>query len=187
MSKASRVGTLLMASVLLSSGCYGPFYLTRKVWEWNGQVGGKWANEVVYIVMAHIIPVYGIAGLADAVIFNSIEFWGGANPMAPTAKDGSSVQTKQIARGDDEARVSKISGPEGEQLLIEQFHKGEPSGTLRVAQINGVTTGTDAEGNVLFTAKTLEDGSVVVNDAKGIQVASHSPEDVAKLQKVALQ
>ncbi len=186
MSRASRMGTLLMAGVLLSSGCYGPFYLTRKVWEWNGQVGGKWANEVAFIVM-HIIPVYGIAELADGVIFNSIEFWGGANPMAPTAKDNTTVQTKQIARGDDQARVSKISGPEGEQLLIEQFHKGEPAGTLRVLQMDGVTTGVDAQGNTLFTAKTLEDGSVVVNDAKGIQVASHSPEDVAKLQKVALQ
>lgn len=186
MSKASRVGSLLMASLLLSSGCYGPFYLTRKVWEFNGQVGGKWANEVVFIAM-HIIPVYGVAELADGIIFNSIEFWGGTNPMAPTAKDETSVQTKQIARGDDAARVSKISGPDGEQLLIEQFHKGEPAGTLRVAQIDGVTTGTDAQGNVLFTAKTLEDGSVVINDAKGIQVAKHSPEDVAKLQKVAIQ
>ncbi len=186
MSRATRVGSLLLAGALFSSGCYGPFYLTRKVWEWNGQVGGKWANEVAYLVLTWL-PVYGIAGLADAVIFNSIEFWGGENPMAPTAKDGTSVQTKQIARGDAEARVTKISGPDGEQLVIEQFQHGQPTGTLRVFQRDGMTMGVDGQGNTLFSAKTHEDGSVVINDAKGLQVASYSSEDVERLQKVAVR
>ena len=186
MSKASRLGSVLMAGVLLSSGCYGPFYLTRKVWEWNGKVGGKWANEVAFLVM-YFIPVYGIAGLADGVIFNSVEFWTGSNPMGPTAKNGTSVQTKEIARGDDSARVTKISGPDGEQLMIEQFSHGQPAGTLRVFQKDGMTVGVDQAGSTLFTARTQTDGSIVINDAKGTQVASYSSDDVARLHKVAVR
>jgi hypothetical protein len=186
MSKASRVASLLMAGALFSSGCYGPFYTVRKVWEFNGQIGGKWANEVGFLVMS-FCQVYSIAGLADSIIFNSLEFWTGDNPMAPTAKDGTSIQTKQIARGDSEARLTKISGPEGEQLVIEQFKNGEPAGTLRVFQRDGMTVGVDAQGQTLFTAKTQEDGGVVINDARGLQVSSYSPDDVAKLQKVAVR
>jgi hypothetical protein len=34
-----------------------------------------------------IIPVYGIAYLGDIIIFNSIEFWGGENPISPPPAD----------------------------------------------------------------------------------------------------
>ena len=32
-----------------------------------------------------ILPAYTIATLGDALIFNSIEFWGGENPIKETA------------------------------------------------------------------------------------------------------
>jgi hypothetical protein len=38
-------------------------------------------NEVVFLAF-HIVPVYEVAYVADALVLNSIEFWSGANPVA---------------------------------------------------------------------------------------------------------
>src|SRR5688572_9280960 len=98
MRKPHRMAVALLAVGMMAGGCYGPFHLVRKVWKWNGEVSdNKWVVEVVYLLTAHLIPVYGIAGLADAIIFNSVEFWTGENPLADDmAKD----DTRRISRGD---------------------------------------------------------------------------------------
>jgi hypothetical protein len=82
--KGALAGVLCAA--MLTASCYGPFNLTRRVHHWNGEVGGKWAQEGVFLVFI-ILPVYGIATLADAVIFNSVEFWTGDNPIDPPGMD----------------------------------------------------------------------------------------------------
>lgn len=67
-------------------GCYGPFRLTSKLHHWNGQVSQKkFVNELVFLGMC-IIPAYEICILGDGLIFNSIEWWGGRNPIS--MKDG---------------------------------------------------------------------------------------------------
>lgn len=77
---------LLVASVPSLTGCYGPFWLTTKLHNWNGQVSNKkFVNELVFLGFT-ILPAYGICLLGDALIFNSIEFWGGNNPIS--MKDG---------------------------------------------------------------------------------------------------
>jgi len=81
--KAATLASLLLLGSL-SSGCYGPFNLTRNLHHWNGSIENKWGREGVFLVLA-IIPVYGICMLGDAIIFNSIEFWGGENPIKPSA------------------------------------------------------------------------------------------------------
>lgn len=63
------------------SGCYGSFTVTKKLYNWNGSVGDKFVNTAVMWVM-FIIPAYEIAGAADLLIFNTIEFWTGKNPVA---------------------------------------------------------------------------------------------------------
>lgn len=82
LKSAALVGALMLGS--LTAGCYGPFQLTKNLHNWNGKVDGKWAQEGVFLVMV-IVPVYGICMLGDALIFNSIQFWGGENPIKPTA------------------------------------------------------------------------------------------------------
>jgi len=73
--------TGILAAALLVSGCYGPFNLTRKLHQWNGEVSeNKWAVEIVFLALVWA-PVYGLAGLGDGLIFNTIEFWGGENPI----------------------------------------------------------------------------------------------------------
>ena len=77
---AALAGLLIVGS--LTSGCYGPFNLTKNLHHWNGTIENKWGQEGMFLVLA-IIPVYGICMLGDAIIFNSIEFWGGENPIKP--------------------------------------------------------------------------------------------------------
>lgn len=67
-------------------GCYGKFALTRKVYALNGEVRDKFLRSGLTWVFL-IVPVYGIAGLADFVVFNTIEFWNGKNPVAEGEKD----------------------------------------------------------------------------------------------------
>ncbi|MCE1200094.1 MAG: DUF3332 domain-containing protein [Marinilabiliales bacterium] len=80
------VAICLLAGMSISlSGCYGSFSLTRKLYNWNGTVGGKLANEAVFLVL-NIIPVYGVTTFVDAVLLNSVEFWTGSKALA--LKDG---------------------------------------------------------------------------------------------------
>lgn len=80
MRQARRMGGILLATSLFVSGCYGPFNLTRQLHTWNGQLGDKYVNELVFLGLA-ILPVYAGAVIGDAVLFNSIEFWTGRNPV----------------------------------------------------------------------------------------------------------
>lgn len=173
MRRRSGIIAVMLAVGLATGGCYGPFQLTRNLHKWNGQVGSKWANEATFIVLAWL-PIYGIATLADALVFNAIEFWGGENPIKPSAASPQ-TRTKRIARQDAEAVLTRTIGAEGEQWLIEQYQHGQAAGALRIQQRDGRTVGTDAAGQVLFTAQTLADGSIVVSDASGRDIARHAP------------
>ena len=168
---------VVLALGMVTSGCYGPFRLTKKLHTWNGQVGGKWANEGAFILLAWL-PVYGVVALADAILFNSIEFWGGQNPIADS---NTAPKTKRIVRRDAEAVLTRLAGPAGPELVIEQYQFGQAAGTLRIQQHDGMTVGLDGQGKTLFTATTLADGSVLVRDAAGKQVAMHSPEEMQRL------
>ena len=86
MRKSGKWGWLAGAA-LLAVSCMGPFNMTKSVHHRNNNVGdpastgGKWANEGVFLACV-IIPVYGFTMLADAVVFNSVEFWTGKNWIA---------------------------------------------------------------------------------------------------------
>ena len=76
---------LLAAMAPLALSCYGHFPLTRAVYRMNGDVGKslgedqtarKLVQSVVMWVLV-IIPVYGVAIVADVVVLNLIEFWTG--------------------------------------------------------------------------------------------------------------
>jgi hypothetical protein len=82
----TRVLAGVLCLSIFASGCYGPFNLTRSLHHWNGTVvENEWGQEGIFLLLA-IFPVYGLCMLGDAIIFNSIQFWGGDNPIsAPVA------------------------------------------------------------------------------------------------------
>lgn len=87
MLPALALGVAACVAVPTLQGCYGAFAATKKVYKWNGTVGDKWVNSIVMVAL-NIIPVYQIAGVADILILNTVEFWTGSNPLA--MKDGES-------------------------------------------------------------------------------------------------
>lgn len=78
-----KVITALTGCILLA-GCTGPFALTKKVHTWQTGFEEKWVDEAAFLGCV-ILPVYSLCTLGDAVIFNSIEFWTGDNPMNTAA------------------------------------------------------------------------------------------------------
>lgn len=74
-----------LAGSLMLGSCIGSFNLTTKLLGWNKQISNKFVNELVFVAF-WILPVYEVSGLADLLVLNSIEFWGGQNPVAKGKK-----------------------------------------------------------------------------------------------------
>lgn len=78
--KMGAIAALLCGSICLSS-CMGSFTLSKMVLDVNQTItGNKYVNNLLFWVLGY--PCYGIATFADAVLFNTIEFWTGSNPIA---------------------------------------------------------------------------------------------------------
>ena len=79
-----RTTALLLALAMLSTtslGCIGHFGLSGKVREFNLETTeDRWGREILFVCL-YIIPVYPFAGMLDILIFNSVEFWTGENPI----------------------------------------------------------------------------------------------------------
>lgn len=89
-----------LALLALTTGCFGPMNATGRLKTWNQEIENRWAGEGVYILLR--IPyggVYTIFALGDLLIFNSIEFWGGENPIEPV-----SLERRMAVKALDERR-----------------------------------------------------------------------------------
>ncbi len=78
--KRLGLGMAMLALTTVMSGCYGQFALVHTLYKANGSVENKWARSGLTALMV-ILPVYGLAGLGDVIIFNPIEFWSHVNPI----------------------------------------------------------------------------------------------------------
>ena len=77
----ATVMSICLIGILMQTGCYGSFELTKKVYEWNGSIEDKFVRSIVFFALC-VIPVYQIAAFVDAVFLNLIEFWSGSNPIS---------------------------------------------------------------------------------------------------------
>jgi len=108
MKKHARLISITLVSALLLislSGCFGNFALTRKAYQFNESVGDKWVQQVVFWIM-NIVPVYYAAGVLDVVLFNTVEFWTGSNPV--TMNPGQEViKYAATENGDFQIKISQ--------------------------------------------------------------------------------
>ena len=182
MSRSARLIAPLLGLVLFAGGCFGPFNLTRRLYLWNKDIGTKWETEMVFLLLT-ILPVYGTCVSADALIFNSMEFWTGDNPVDPPYRkaEAPASQERRIARADGDVRLRFTTLPVGARLQIEQFLKGAPAGSWTLEPDGNRMVGRDADGRILFAATTLADGSVFIEDGAGHPVALYSADQVRQL------
>jgi len=133
----TAVVALTLVSSIAFTSCIGSFGLTNKLYSWNNSLGDKWTNEIVFLAFC-ILPVYEICLFADAVVFNTLEFWTGNNPIAAgeikqiqgenglytveTTENGYNISNEQgnemSLRYDQESKTwSSVAGEEETQLI----------------------------------------------------------------------
>lgn len=151
--------SVVALGLVASSGCFGSFQLTRKVYNWNASVSSdKFVTELVFLGL-NIVPVYSVAALADAVFANSVEFWTGTNPVA----------SARTLRPDGTALVQHAeTTADGKTLTIDEVKDGETLSTTTISVPNAqesVTVSTRYKDGrtVTKTISRQADGTITLN------------------------
>jgi len=169
--KLTTACAVLAGSVVLTS-CIGSFALTNKVLDWNKQLtNNNFVNELIFIGL-HIIPVYEVSILADALVINSIEFWSGDNPVAVgTVKEVKGENGKYLVKTTEEGY--SITKEDEENPIELKFDKETQSWNVisngesyEIMKMNG-------NGTVDLN---MQNGSYmnVSTDAQGVMAARHT-------------
>lgn len=165
----------LILAVMISTigGCYGSFTLVQKVHKWNGTFGGKFVNELGFLVL-NIVPVYGVAAFIDVIVLNSIEFWTGKNPSSSSNDTIVPLDENNslTLRGSDRAVVLTSKTDKG---TVQYVFEKSPDGTLVK----------DLAGKVLARCVMTETGSMRVYDGSGAFVAECSASRIQALAETA--
>ena len=111
----------VVSSILLSTGCIGHMALTEKVKKGNlSLTENRWGREGIFLGF-NIFYVYRISSLLDLVVFNSIEFWSGENPLnQKSAMADIPKETVEKIFGETDvhlAQVERINATEAKMYL----------------------------------------------------------------------
>jgi hypothetical protein len=135
---------LATAAMMNMAACYGSFGLTKKVYKFNGSLGGPLIKSIVFWALL-ILPVYEIAFVADFFILNVLEALTGSNPLAQGEK--------RVIEKDGVTAV--LSSPRPGVVVIES------QGMIMEANESGAII-TDQAGQTVATITTNEDGSATM-------------------------
>ncbi len=80
---ASRAMALLCV-LALSTACLGPNHATGRLARFNDDIDNRWAKQGTFMVL---LPGYLLFSLSDNLVFNSIYWWTGNNPVDPPADE----------------------------------------------------------------------------------------------------
>lgn len=166
--KHLKVAALFMAGCLLTSSCVGSFSLFNRLAQWNKNATEyKAVNELIFLIIS---PAYAVCTMVDALVFNSIEFWGGKNPIAANqvgktqqvlGEDGVYYAVKTLKDG------YEITKPTGEKLVFVYNQKNDSWNWMENGQTKEILRFND-DGTV---KASLPDGShmdVTLNES-GVQ------------------
>jgi Domain of unknown function (DUF3332) len=163
----------LVASIVViaffATGCTGPFELTHKVYNWQTSQSDKWSDELCFLLVT-LIPIYSIAMLADAIVFNSIEFWTGKNPVETSYVPPQSHLAMKYDAKTDEVRVSLANN----------------HGFIVQRTATGIIAKND-KGQVLYSAVQNTNGDVTVYDSNGKLVKNYPAGQIALLKEKYMQ
>jgi hypothetical protein len=111
----------------LTSGCIGQMAMVKKVANINLELSeDRWEREIIFVLFMWF-PIYGFSALADIIVFNSLEFWTGRNPITnePSISPVSQLRTFEVdgtslamrLRDDQSIDVEAIR-PDGERIFL---------------------------------------------------------------------
>lgn len=157
-SRAWVIGVMLVAMApFVFGGCYGSFPLTKKIYAYNGNISDDQTIQSVTFWAFVILPVYEIAMIGDAVIFNLVEFWTGDQLLSvgPTTDSNGSVVCLTPTADGREALLTVSR--DGRVIAQESFVKVSDT----VLEVR------DAEGNLDGKVLKAPDGTITLTDSKG--------------------
>lgn len=164
------ISLVAMMPLVLCGGCYGPFPLTHKVYELNGNFETDVGKTLVFWAFV-IIPVYSVAMLADALVFNLVEFWTGDQIMAAgevTLEDGTTMVL--------------VPSEDGREAVVTFSRHDEVLGRVKLVKVSDELLEIRSEdGDLLGSAQMRDDGTVDLADAAGKVLGSVARGDLAAL------
>lgn len=178
----------LLAFSLLTSGCYGSFALTRKLHQFNGTIEDRFARSLVTAGL--VIIVYYWTGLGDWIIFNTIEFWTGKNPISEEVFKVPEKGKKKSSLGEDRYAQTLRRTASGLETKIDSYRQGTPvrSLTLHLQEGSSVVTAdlVWAKTGISehYTAQQLSDGRVLVVQEGSTREKTTRLIEAAEVEKV---
>lgn len=152
-----KVAALLLAGAMMTNSCIGSFSLFNKYADWvSHATGSKFLNAIIGFVLS---PVYGICLVADSLLFNTIEFWSGENPIASNVgktqqvmgQDGRYYAVKTLKEG------YEITSPDGD--MVKFIHDAKTDSWSQVQN-----------GEVRELFRFNHDGTICVTLPEGQQI-----------------
>ena len=149
---------LLVAAML--SGCTGSFVLTKGVYNFHRGFENRWADEIAFIVVAYL-PVYALAILGDAIIFNTIEFWTDKNPLSQARAEGA---TRVAEKGD--MKTIMTCDAQG-AVKVDSYKAGALDSSFVLAREGNSVVLKDANGKVVYYSTKDAEGGITLTNAEG--------------------
>ena len=122
--RAVAIAVMCTFLPMATTGCFGGFELTKKVYKFNQEVNpDKWVQWCAFLVMSLVYPA---AGGIDVVFANSVEFWTGQNPIRADAT--------RTFRGENGELVSATFKPGGIVLVQVETADGTSHGVTLIRE-----------------------------------------------------
>jgi len=150
-------------------GCFGVFPLTHIVYRLNDTIHPGVLSQVVFWVFV-IVPVYSIAILADALVFNLVEFWTGAKIDVSSATD------------EDGTAYVLTPSKDGREAVLTISKDGQQTGLIRfVRHADGLVEVRDADGRLAGNVVPDGSGGFLLTDADGATISTIAAADLPSL------
>ena len=148
---------ILLLVCFTSAGCTGSFNLTKKVYNAHRSQADKWSDELTFLVFI-LLPVYGISTFADAIVFNSIEFWTGENPVVLNSDPNKKFVNKDGSK-------AELGFNENKQVIITSQTARGNNPSIILEKTDSMVVAKDAQGNMMYAS---------VKDGDGVRVYDHN-------------
>lgn len=170
--KYGLVAVVLIGMVPTVVGCFGRFPLTRAVYKFNDEISSNKIIKTLVMWAFIIIPVYGVATFADAIILNLIEFW-----------TGNTIHVSNVQTLDDGTVIALAPGAAANEAVLTVSRDGELiSRSTFVRLDSGSVEVFNLEGELAGLVVPAADGSFLLQDPAGNVLDTIAAGDIRELR-----